>query len=450
MKIGHKYVSMLGTLFFVVLVSSCINSHAASSYRGREQGAEWRGRATERIDKIRKAEINLEIVDQNGKPLSGAQVKVTMQRHAFAFGTAVTAHNLTAQASDGQRYRQIVEKNFNSVVFEDDLKWEPWEISKDYPQFPYRMDNTDSALSWLNQLGISVRGHYVVWGHLEGDRGTARRKILPTQDFRAAVLNHAQEKVHIVGSRVAEWDVVNHPIGWDRGTMLDLFERNFYDTVFDLVAKWNPQAKRYINEGDVLPLNGKNRQRYFQLISEMRARGAKIEGIGFMGHFRADRDLAPPEDLLATFDYYAQLGLPLQVTEFDVRFGNEMNKPLALTPEQEALQADYMKDFLIAAFSHPSLEGVIMWGFWEGRHWYPDAALYRKDWTIKPNGKVWEDLVLRQWWTNANGETDAKGRFETRGFHGTYRVEATFKGKKVAVNDVKLDRSGRKLRLVIQ
>jgi len=21
-------------------------------------------------------------------------------------------------------------------------------------------------------------------------------------------------------------------------------------------------------------------------------------------------------------------------------------------------------------FSHPSLEGLIMWGFWEGRHWY--------------------------------------------------------------------------------
>ena len=100
-------------------------------------------------------------------------------------------------------------------------------------------------------------------------------------------------------------------------------------------------------------------------------------------------------------------------------------------------------------FSHPSLEGVIMWGFWEGRHWYPDAALYRKDWSIKPNGKAWEDLVLRQWRTEVTGKSDNKGKFSTRGFLGTYKIEVMHNGKKKVLDNVKLEKTGTTLRVVV-
>ncbi len=259
-------------------------------------------------------------------------------------------------------------------------------------------------------------------------------------------MSHAEDKVKMVGQRVAEWDVVNHPLGWGRGMMTDLFGANFYDQMFTQVAKWNPQAVRYINEGGVLPRNGYNRDLYFRLISQMLNRGAKIDGIGFMGHFKGEENLAPPAELLATFDRYAQFGLPLQVTEFDVRFGKEMGKRFQLSPGQEALQADYMRDFLIAAFSHSQVVGVVMWGFWEGSHWYPDAALYRMDWSAKPNGRVWEDLVLNQWWTDVQGRTDQRGRFKTRGYLGDYKVEVNYRGKSKIV-PAKLEKDGATLKI---
>mgnify|MGYP001283902467 CR=1 FL=1 len=65
-----------------------------------------------------------------------------------------------------------------------------------------------------------------------------------------------------------------------------------------------------------------------------------------------------------------------------------------------------------------------MWGFWEGSHWKPLGAMYRKDWTPKPNAKAWEDLVMKQWWTNADVRTDAKGRATVRGFLGDYEVSS--------------------------
>jgi endo-1,4-beta-xylanase len=52
---------------------------------------------------------------------------------------------------------------------------------------------------------------------------------------------------------------------------------------------------------------------------------------------------------------------------------------------------------------------------------FPEA-LWRKDWSIKPAGQVWRDLVFKQWWTDEAVTTGADGAASVRGFHGTYTV----------------------------
>ena len=76
-------------------------------------------------------------------------------------------------------------------------------------------------------------------------------------------------------------------------------------------------------------------------------------------------------------------------------------------------------------FAHRSIDGFMMWGFWEGRHWRPSAAMYRRDWSIKPNGEAYRDLVLNKWWTDATAQTAEDGAVSLRGFKGTYDIEVT-------------------------
>ena len=71
-------------------------------------------------------------------------------------------------------------------------------------------------------------------------------------------------------------------------------------------------------------------------------------------------------------------------------------------------------------------------GFWEGAHWRPRAALWNGDWTIRPHGQAWLDLVTKEWWTNLDGVTDARGRFTARGFCGDYEVTVEHGGKTVS------------------
>ncbi len=86
------------------------------------------------------------------------------------------------------------------------------------------------------------------------------------------------------------------------------------------------------------------------------------------------------------------------------------------------MQADYTRDFYIAAFSHPAVNGITMWGFWEGRHWIPKAALMTKNWSPKPNYEAYLNLVRKEWWTRETGATDQAGKWSGRGFKGDYSI----------------------------
>ena len=102
-------------------------------------------------------------------------------------------------------------------------------------------------------------------------------------------------------------------------------------------------------------------------------------------------------------------------------------------------QARYLRDFLTVVFSHPSTDAFTVWGFWEGKMWSPLAAMIRKDWTLKPSGQAWMDLVLKEWWTDQTAATNAAGSCTTRGFLGDYKIIVSVGGREKSAS-VKLTR----------
>ena len=74
-------------------------------------------------------------------------------------------------------------------------------------------------------------------------------------------------------------------------------------------------------------------------------------------------------------------------------------------------------------FAHPSVEGILMWGFWEGRHWRPKAALWKRDFTPTPAAKAYRKLIYETWWTKWNEKTDASGRCEAPAYFGRHTVK---------------------------
>lgn len=182
-----------------------------------------------------------------------------------------------------------------------------------------------------------------------------------------------------------------------------------------------PTAQLYLNDfsNDDISTDPEHVAHFEHTIRFLLGRGAPLDGLGLQGHFSTRPNA--PENILATLDrYQKEFNLPVRFTEFDMPAGDEQ------------LQADFTRDFLILAYSHPSVVGVQHWGFWEGNHWKPPAAMYRADWSEKPNAKVYKDLVLHQWRTALTAMTDADGRCSVRGFYGEYRVTVIVNGHSVA------------------
>ena len=381
-------------------VRPVVRSHSTATYDGRDADAAWREAARRRIQRHRMADLVVTVTGAGGKPVPGAQVKVTMQRHAFGFGSAVAAGLIVADGPDGERYRETIRTWFSKVVFENDLKWPGWENEQ-------RRVHTLKALDWLEAQGIAVRGHCLVWpswkrmprdvGGLKDDPPALRRRIA----------RHVQEEVSALKGRIADWDVINEPF-WNHDAM-DVLGKDVMVEWYKAAHQADPAAVLYLNDQNILAGGGTDRQHqdhYEGTVRTLRKAGAPLGGLGMQCHFGGN--LTPPERLLDILDRFA---------EFDIN------------TKDRRLQADYLRDLLTAVFSHPRVEAILMWGFWAGRHWKPEAALFDRGWTLRPHGQAWRDLVLKEWWTRASGATDARGRFETRGFLGAYEIAVSADGK---------------------
>ena len=101
------------------------------TYEGRALDAPWRKDAAARIDKYRKGDLSIRVLDAQGKAIPNARVQVTMTRHAFHFGAAMDLP-LLGDSADAQKYRQVARDNFNVGVPGRELK--SWEWEKKRPK----------------------------------------------------------------------------------------------------------------------------------------------------------------------------------------------------------------------------------------------------------------------------------------------------------------------------
>ncbi len=385
------------------------------TYAGREADAPWRQAALARIAQVRMSDFLIEITGADGQAPRGATVRVEQVRNAFEFGTAVALQRLVEDSPDNQRYREVLTTWFNAASPENDLKWPAW--AGEWNQ-PFPKERTLAGLRWLKERGMPVRGHVLIWpgwrnlppsiGKLYRDK---KQKQIPER-----VLAHFKDILGATSGLIDEWDVLNEP--YDNHDLMGLFGADIMVEWFKAARAGFPEGELYLNDyanHDLVADKG-HCEHFFRTAKFLLDKGAPLTGLGVQGHIGGQPN--PPERVLATLDAYASLGLPIRITEFDI------------DTDDESLQADYTRDFLILAYSHPSVVGVQHWGFWAGRHWRPRAALFRQDWSEKPSAVAYRDLVLKQWRTRLQGAVGSTGKVGGRGHHGDYVVTVEHEGRR--------------------
>ncbi|MGY4386107.1 endo-1,4-beta-xylanase [Pedobacter sp. UYP24] len=374
------------------------------SYAGRAADAAWRKVALERINRIRKADLHIQVMNSAGRPEKNAKITCRLIESEFGFGTAVSADLIADNKTGTEIYRAKIKELFNTVTIDNGLKWGKWTN-------PEARQVSLKAVDWINSAKLKLRGHNLVWPGSNFTPSLYRNRPKFGPGFKDSLLVHIREEVTALKGKVVCWDVLNEML--HEKDYFQIMPRNEAAKWFKTARQYDPGSKLFINEYAMLngPSSPEVIKSYLALISELRSYGAPIDGMGVQGHL--GRSPRSPELVLKDLDQLATANLPIEITEFD------------MNTDDENLQADYTRDFLIACFSHPAVNGFIMWGFWEPAHWIPNASMFRKNWEEKPNAEVWRTWVLNKWKTNWAGKTNNTGKAVVNGFLGKYEVLVT-------------------------
>lgn len=447
----RRYLQLVGAagLLGAGFVSAGAVPPADDAVATREGDDGWEEAADERIADHRTADLAVEVVDDEGDPIDGAQVEVEMAEHAYDFGTMIHAEFLTEQSEWGEEiytpedqaeYRETVEELFNTVVLENLHKWNLWE------------DNTeiaDAAVDWAVERGMDVRGHVCLWGNVgawaipadvveamgvEWEDGGVTDPDHDPEYVIERSMDHIEEIICHYGDDVSEWEVKNEVL--HETAMIEAVEGEDADPVeAEILGDWYEHAQDVADgEGVGVAVNDFNtlagpyedtRAEYERQIDYLvNDRDIDLDGIGFQSHF-SDTETLTPDEIMDGLERYEDYGAGFRATEFDTFQGDWED------PEE---QGEYLRTFLKTFFSHPETDSFLVWGHWDGVHWAPDfdgsepdGVLFDQEWNPKPAYDHYTDLVFDEWWTEEEGETDG-GVYETNAFKGEYEITVCHNG----------------------
>jgi len=370
------------------------------------------------------ASIRMATLEIHGPPRT--VVHVEQLRHAFWFGAAISNSPFSrlAGTEDALRYKETFLRNFNAAVTENALKWHVMERQQGRVDYSI----VDAILQWTERHQIPLRGHNIFWG--VENRVPDWQKRMSDEQLRRVLEKRARDIGRRYRGRFAEYDL-NNEMMHD-----DYYARRLGPDITRQMADWvlaeDPRAVLFLNDYDVL--TGNRLADYVKHVKRMQEMGVALGGLGAQGHLHAETFDA--QALQASLDTLARFQLPLRITEFNMpgqRSAYIRKGRSQLSPEQERAKAEALVRYYRICFAHPAVQGILMWGFWEGANWIPASSLYRRDWTPTPAAEAYRDLVYKQWWTRWEGKTDDDGTAVARVFQGQHRVTGAGKSQVVKI-----------------
>ncbi|OWF42294.1 uncharacterized protein LOC110461355 [Mizuhopecten yessoensis] len=386
----------------------------SASFKVLPYDANWKAEANSRINSIRKAPITVNLHNLHG---SGYQVEIQQTKSKFAFGSALEASKIVD--SSHHAYQQFFYDNFEWGVLGNALKWRQMEWNQGHPN----LDKPMTAVQALRAKGIKVRGHNMFWGtdgrHPDWIDGMGNSTLIQ------AMHTHINDVISRTRGSLEHWDVYNenlHGMYFEEHTG----HQNITKEMFNWIHQAEPGVKLFLNEYAVASSNQLT-SAYKQQAIDLKNAGIPLYGIGIQCHTNSHMDIT---SLKYRLDKIAEAGLPIWITEFTV---NEAN---------EGLKADALENMLTLFMSHPAVEGVLLWGFWDGQIWLPNSVLATGP-HVQPNaaGRRYQQLFHQTWRTHVT-ESVTGSTVHASGFMGDYTLRVKHNGRTVKTTQFTLDKGG--------
>ncbi len=309
----------------------------------------------------------------------------TLRYHAdkcgIGLGCAVSPWYVNVD-NDNDKKTNVIRKNFNIVVAENEMKAEYMQPSKGKFDF-YQGDR---LVKMAERNGMDVRGHTLVWhsqtlkwvssdGYKnDGNNGNgySRDELLQImKDHITTVMTHYK-------GRVKEWDVVNECLDDDQSIVRQnpkaynlrksvwykVIGEDFLDSAFVYAHRADPEAILYINDYGADFKGDAKTQAYHNLVKRLLADNIPVQGVGFQCHLGIGLDASRFENNIKS---YADLGVKCSITELDIAVNDKNNMTDFIT------QGDNYKALLDVVLRNEHCTNLMIWGLTDDSSWRKDG-----------------------------------------------------------------------------
>ncbi|CAH8355161.1 unnamed protein product [Eruca vesicaria subsp. sativa] len=334
---------------------------------------EWKLRQDQLIEKIRKNKVRFEVTYKNNTAVKDAVISLNQTKPSFLLGCGM---NFRILQSEG--YRKWFAARFAITSFTNEMKWYRTEEVRGKENYTA----ADSMLKFAEENNILVRGHTVLWDDPRMQPSWVKN-IKDPEDVMNVTLNRINSVMNRYKGKLTGWDVVNENVHWD------YFEKilgvNASSRFYNLAYKLDPNVTLFVNEyntienpKEVTATPIKVKEKMEEILANQGNENIK-GAIGAQGHFSPTQPNLPY--MRSALDTLGSLGLPVWITELD----------MPTCPNQ----AKYMEEILREAYSHPAVEGIIIFGGPEVSG-FDKLTLADKDFNNTETGDV-IDKLLKEW-----------------------------------------------------
>lgn len=389
----------------------------------------WNGPALQKqiernIEKYRKGNAVITVLDKKGKPVANATIVIRQQTSEFKFGCNLFVLHQLATPELNRKYEAAFTKLFNFATIP--FYWAELEPKQDSLRFAkgsipmWRRIPPDEAVEWCREHNIMVKGHPMLY---------IKNRFMPSWISRTdpeRLQSLAEKRIVQLAARygndVAVWDVVNEDVARLKNP------KSWLQAPSDYLAWAFKTADRLFPETATLMINDETRtshdstEQYVNSIKGLLQRNIRVDGIGIQFHMLLVKkflngEAFTPSVLHKAYTTLGQFGKPLWITEITVPSNGDNGWQN---------QATIVSNIYRLWFSEPLMKGITWWNLGDGTAFGTEnnfkGGLLDSAMNPKPAYKVLDQLINHEWRTNLTIKTDANGKASFRGFHGGYWI----------------------------
>lgn len=292
-------------------------------------------------------------------------------RHGIKLGNFAILNHLHEKP-----YADILTTQFDFVLADNTPNWYFTDGGLRPSRTSYNFENMDKVMLFAEQNDMPVQAHHYVWGEEKWLPDWLKNGGFSKQELMDIMQDHITTVGQRYQGRIAEWTVVNeafsrlkHPYDLHDWWADSTGSLDYVDSAFKWAREADPKAKLLLNDFNNESINSISNDIY-DYVKSAQTRGVPIDGIGMQMHIDGAQ---PPskDEMIQNMQRFADLGLGIYVTEFDVN----MNEVHASPSVKDQMQGDIYYDAIRACIESKVCYSFAYLGITDGETWYNHIGL---------------------------------------------------------------------------